>query len=181
MIIFLLVLQIVLGKCVFVSNSSICSPFRDYFIDTEQLGHVYGREITIATWESLIESISTGGNLQRRLWNQYFGCPKYRGELLQYQRSYLCLNDIFHSSSSCNQNPPTIPVCSKVCTSYRRAVFKLLRTKSVCSEFTSNVIALRRRMMIEREDPCLDFVKDEQDCVSGVELDQWSCGSSGSW
>jgi hypothetical protein len=180
-------------NCQSISKTSICSPYQDMYIDTTKLSKVYGVDkMDVEMWETIVKETTSGGSNQELLWKNWAQCPNYSGEKMQYFKSYVCLTDIFHYSSKCNQNSKAVPLCSTVCTQYHEAASSLVNNEAYCpiettfSQETIDEIKRRRTSVNNLKSYCLTLSQSDMfdaslTCIQGVEKDDSSCGFSGDY
>ena len=192
--------QMLDARCVKLGNSSsVCAPWtgENVFIDTRKLSKLYGIKPSknaslfgVKEWDSLVVALTSGGKKQATFWKKWSACTGYKGELLQYYRSFVCLTDIFVHSASCNTKDQELtPICPEVCENYASAVKKMMMDEDVCptdiyedlEEDAVKKIKKRRKIALNTLQICQKiaskstFNKKEQ-CVTGIKGDQESCG-----
>jgi hypothetical protein len=163
-----LLIHHILAACLSTQLSSICSPLTNYFIDSVRLARFYSiPELTVEKWEQRIAMSSSGGEIQSQIWNQLYYCPNYNGELIQYHRSFVCSRDIFVLSEECNNKLPKVHLCPFVCQQYQTAVSTLLQNQELCSPTNRNPVG----------HICNPHPKPFNECISGIDSDESSCGN----
>ncbi len=185
------------SSCLSIQSTAICSPWRTTVrIDKKILSKVYGIDqsnFTVKEWEKQILRATMFGNQSTtNSWVSKIQCPGYKGEAIQYLRSYICLTDLFVYSRKCNENldDGSLPsLCKSTCKQYSLAVNKLLDDKSICSidveevedETIDKVRKVRKRLK-KAFKTCANvgkqdfFDQDVEKCLAGVETDSVSCG-----
>ncbi|KAJ3269620.1 hypothetical protein HDV01_001181 [Terramyces sp. JEL0728] len=191
------------NNCVPVSLQSACAPWTNgAFIDTNVLNQVYfGPKanvsfVTATSWNQLILDNSAGSFNLRTGWSDFLGCTGYRGELIQYYRTFLCLTDIFYYSAACN-TPPTNdtlkypPLCSSSCDTYGDSLKQVVLGE--CTNFLTTNITQQQQTAFDNHkkvvqnaaDQCKSlftsgtYFKGQDVCQSGIALDNSTCGFGG--
>ncbi len=184
-------------SCLSIKNSTICAPYsgKDLYIDAKVLSRAYAvktskdQPFNVTVWERLVQSTTQGGKPQEKMWKKWAACDNYKGEQLQYFRSYVCMTDIFVYSKECNKKVKSMtPFCPEVCDNYGSAVTKMINDESICpTEFEDldedevESIMKRRKKALKALKSCkkmlkLPFFNPKEQCVVGVKSDQDSCG-----
>ncbi|KAJ3269619.1 hypothetical protein HDV01_001180 [Terramyces sp. JEL0728] len=163
-----------MANCTQIPSTSVCAPFTGA-IDTTVLSKVYGTKIDQSSWESNINQL-VSGDRKKEIWSNYFNCPGYNGESIQYSLSFICMTDLYHYSKDCNKQ--VTPVCSSVCEYYQGALSTLLEDKSKCPiDYKDNS---QKTLYERRRSTIFDIGKfcngAGNSCISGVQKDQISCG-----
>lgn len=161
------------SKCVSISGTSICDPYSDSFINIESLSKLYKTQIQSAeSWQHMVQAKTSGGEAQSNQLINWTSTGNYRGELLQYYRSYVCLTDIFLLSTACN-NTLQVAICEDVCSSVASAM------KTMFAHSTHKVAGLSRRLPAIKSS-CKSIAKRFNPvgtCIRGIDSDQNSCGT----
>jgi hypothetical protein len=181
----LLLLSSIFAECVQIPSNSICAPYQGQ-IDTVKLTEIYGQKITIKDWEIIVRDQTQGGQQQQKIWDKYYKCPTYKGELIQYYRSFVCMTDLFVYSASCNKRKST-PLCPEVCAMYGQSVQLLLSKCPSTDRFGPKVEELvnkRRESILQASTRCeairaSNSFDQKQQCIVGIQSDQESCGFAG--
>ncbi|KAJ3309298.1 hypothetical protein HDV04_006240 [Boothiomyces sp. JEL0838] len=159
-------------NCVQISSNSICAPFAGA-IDSTILSKVYGARVDQSNWDSYVNQVIAGDH-KKEIWSDYFHCPGYNGEAIQYALSFICLTDLYIYSKSCNQQPT--PVCNNVCEYYQESLAILLDDKTKCpNDFKNNT---EKEMYEQRRNAIFgigNLCSNSTTCVNGVQKDQVSC------
>ncbi|KAI8893407.1 hypothetical protein BC833DRAFT_661681 [Globomyces pollinis-pini] len=181
-------------SCVSISKTTACAPWtkEDLFIDAEKLGRVYklkeGIEMNALVWQKALLESTSGGPTQGTIWQKYIGCSGYKGDLIQYDRSYTCYTDIFVHSARCNKNVKKVrPLCTKTCKDYGLVLKALLNDAKFCPKadpITAKQTKHRERLlrvgdMCEKVGTMSIFDTDATKCLPMVTSDQNSCGFGG--
>ena len=178
-------IQGLLAGCEPIPQDSICAPFQGS-IDTDKLSQIYGQNITISNWAGIVRDQTIGGQQQQKIWSDYYKCPSYKGELIQYYRSFVCMTDLYVYSGRCNKEKVT-PVCPEVCDQYSEAVQLMLSKCPTTDRYTPAVqemIDNRRTILSSASSNCHSIrtsavFDQKQQCMVGILSDQTSCGFGG--
>ncbi len=113
-------------------------------------------------------------------------CSEYKGEPLQFGRSFVCLKDLFVNSRDCNQNVKNIqPLCESTCQAYGDAIKAFVTDETICPKGKGQSFDKKRKKSAERAfrnclkiSQGLPFTSSAQ-CIAGIESDAYSCGFAG--
>ncbi|KAJ3309297.1 hypothetical protein HDV04_006239 [Boothiomyces sp. JEL0838] len=128
-------------------------------------------------------------------WSDFLGCTGYRGELIQYYRTFLCLTDLFYYSAACNTPPKNDtlkypPLCSASCDTYGDSLKQIVLGE--CTTPIANITAQQQAQFESRKkvvqgaaDQCKTlftsgaYFKGQDQCERGIALDNSTCGFGG--
>lgn len=117
-------------KCVSIAQTSVCNPWSDSYIDTEQLSLAYNKPIhNPELWESTITNITKH---QAQMWKSWLNTDS---KVARYYQSVTCFMDIFVTSAQCNEKASKnlAPICD-VC--IKPNIACLRRSWCICSKLS---------------------------------------------
>ncbi|KAI8821162.1 uncharacterized protein EV422DRAFT_529431 [Fimicolochytrium jonesii] len=191
------------SECIAVDSSSTCAPFAaGHYINATYLGLVYGLDKPIpdaAYWDNLVKTVTSGSKEQAAMWTNWAQCTGYKGQPIQYYRSYVCLTDINYFSQGCNPGykPPSKSICTNICESYGSAVSTLIQDEEICPTRFGDAstpasvyeeVRNRRNNALQGSKTCSalaaawekdGYKNNASDCQYGTEDDHTSCGFAG--
>ncbi|TPX55238.1 hypothetical protein PhCBS80983_g05488 [Powellomyces hirtus] len=183
-------------ECLPIGDTTACAPFgKGHYINATELGLVYGLSGPVPDtkyWDKLVRDVTSGGEQQMNMWKNWAQCAGYKGEPIQYYRTYTCMTDLYMFSSGCNKaTQPPAPICAGACDAYGGAVASMIEDEEICplktakNDAENKQIAARRSYALTGAQSCRKIVSswnarhDQRQCQWGVDDDQRSCGFSG--